>query len=263
MKKIMIAAAVAAMTAGAFAGACDDPEVVLGCKAWDVKMSLKTLGPKKITCKVAAESACDDPTTSVAYYLDNVTRKAKGYLWICEYECGKDYNVVLWDEKNKKALIPLAYEAVNFDEVYVYGKKATTVAGTIQFTGADLDGADAIDVTASGVNGKLVRGSAEEDCYIKSLSGYAAGKIAYIKPASRTVGGSKGGLCEEPVIEEVCDEYLAKILPLCDACCFDGWCDADDAEDMVPAVGTWSMKYNKKVSKGKTPMSKLAPAYAL
>lgn len=245
------------------AGVCNDSEVVLGCKAWDVKMNLKTLAPKKTTCRVVADSLCDDATTDVVYYLDSAARKIKGYLWVCEYECGRDYNVVLWDEKNKVALIPLAYEAVNFDEVYVYGKKATAVAGTIQFAGVGLDGADAIDIVASGLNGKLVRGGTEEDCYIKSLSGYAAGKIAYCKPSSRKVGGSKGGLCDEPEEPVTCDEYCAKILSLCDACCFDGWCDADDAEDMVPAVGTWSMKYNKKVSKGKTPMSKLVPAYAL
>ncbi len=265
MKKLMIAAAVAAMTAGAFADACSDPEEVSLCRAWDVNMSLKSLCPKKTTCKVAAESPCDDPTSDVVYYLDNCTRKIKGYLWVCEYECGKEFNVCLWDSKNKIAIIPVTYDAVNFDEVYVYGKKANKVAGTITFEGADLEGNDTIAVTASGLNGKMVRGAADDDCYVKSLSGYATGLLAYLKPGAKTVvTSSKGGLCDDPEeVVEVCDEYLAKILPLCDACCFEGWCEADDAEDMLPTVGTWSMKYNKKVSKGNKTISSLVPAYAL
>lgn len=263
MKKLMIAAAVAAMTVGAFAGPCDDPEVVSPCRAWDVKMSLKSLGPKKTTCKVEATDPCDDPTTEVVYYLDNVTRKVTGYLWICDYDCGAAANVVLWDSKNKVALIAYAEDAVEFDDVFAYGKKATKIAGTIEFAGADAAGNDALDVVASGINGKMVRGNGTDECYIKSLSGYASGRIAYIKPGSDVIPGVAGKLCDEPVAPVVCDEFDAKILPFCDACCFEGWCNADNADDMIPATGTWSMKYNKKVSKGNTPIAQLAPAYAL
>ena len=261
MKKLMIAAAVAAMTVGAFADACSEAEETTVCRAWDVSMSLKSLCPKKTTCTIAAESVCDDATKEVVYFLDNCTRKIKGYLWVCEYECGKEFNVCLWDTKNKLAIIPVAYDAANFDEVYVYGKKANKVAGTIAFEG------DALEVTASGINGKMVRGSMEEDCYVKSLSGYAAGKIAYVKASSEasTTTISKATLCSD-VVEETCEdgeEFDAKILELCDACCFEGWCDADDAEEMLPAVGSWSMKYNKKVSKGNKSIVALVPSYAL
>ena len=259
----MIGAAVAAMTVGAFAGACSDPEEVSVCRAWDVSMSLKSFGPKKTTCKIAAESACDDPTVESVYYLDNANRKIKGYLWICEYECGKAFNVVLWDSKNDKVIIPVSYEAVDFEDVFVYGKKATKVAGTLQFVGTDLEGNDTIEVTASGLNGKMVRGKEDTDCYVKSLSGYVAGKLAFIPPTVKTKGGSKGGLCEDPVEPEPCEEGNVKILPLCDACCFEGWCDAEDAESMLPTVGTWKMKYNKKVSKGNKAISSLVPQYAL
>ena len=228
MKKLMIAAAVSALSAGVFAGACDDTTVEV-CRAWDVSMKLKSFGPKKTTCK--SSSACED-VKSNGYYLDDASRKIKGYLWICDYACGNDFNVVLWDDKNNKVIIPVAYEAVNFDEVYVYGKKATKVAGTIAFAGADLQGNDTIDVVASGMKGKLVR-------------------------------GSKCGLCEEPVEPEEC-LIEAVILDYCSACCFDSWCDVEDAApEMLPTVGTWKMKYNKNVSKGKKPISQLVPGYAL
>ena len=263
MKKLMIAAAAAAMIGGAFADACSDVEDFAQCRAWDVKMSLKSLCPSKTTCTIAAESPCDDATKDTVYFLDNCTRKVKGYLWICEYECGKAANAVLWDPKNNKALMAYAEDAVEMEDLFVYGKKATKVAGTLVFEGTDMEGNEALEITASGLNGKMVRGTQDTDCYIKSLSGYAAGKIAYIKPGSVVAGGTKGTLCAEPEEPEVCDEYAAKILPFCDACCFEGWCEADDAEDMVPAAGTWSMKYNKKVSKGNKSMYQLAPAYAL
>ena len=184
MKKLMIGAAVAAITVGAFAGACDET-VVSNCRAWDLKMNLKSLGPKKIKCKIAAESVCDDPTTDTVYYMDNVTRKLTGYLWICDYVCDDEleFNVVLWDAKNKKAIIAAPaggtdYQTVAATEVYAYGKKANKVAGTINFAGEmDNEGKEGINVLASGVNGKFVRGKAVDECYVKSLSGYAAGTI--------------------------------------------------------------------------------------
>ena len=266
MKKLMIAAAVAAMTAGAFASACSDPEEEMtNCYAWDVKMSLKSLQTKKIKCTAEAESECDDPETSVVYYMDNVTRKLVGYLWQCEYSCDS-FNVTLWDKKNKLAVI--AYSAdpqVAEADVVIYGKKATKVAGTITFAGTDALGEDAIEVTASGINGKMVRGSADDDCYVKSLSGYASGKLAYLRPTVTATVKNKGSLCEDPTVEvSVCEEYAGKLLPFCEACCFTGWCDVDDWDDLVPATGTWSMKYNKKVAAGKKgSIAGLVPAYAL
>ena len=266
MKKLMIGAAVAAITVGAFADACS--EVAAACRAWDVKMSLKSLGPEKTKCRIAAETVCDDPTTDVVYYMDNVTRKLTGYLWICDYVCDDEltFNVVLWDSKHRRAVIAAPqigtdYQQVSASEVYAYGKKANKVAGNIAFEGQDAAGEDGIAVNATGVSGKIVKGSNDDDCYIKSLSGYAAGTIAYIKPGV-DVYTQSGGLCGEDIVE-VCDESLAKLIPFCAACCFESWCEADDAPDMVPAAGTWSMKYNKKVSKGGKSIQSLVPSYAL
>ena len=249
----MIGAAVAAMTAGVFADACSD-EVVNNCYAWDVSMTLKTLGPKKLNCTYAGE--CSD-TKGVVYYMDNVTRKLKGYFWLCEYSCDS-LNVVLWDAKNKKSVIAYADEPQTADAsaLVVYGKKATKVAD-------DAAGNPGIEATAAGINGKMVRGRADDDCYVKSLSGYVAGKLAYLKPGTVTVTRTVS-LCEEIVEEEDCST-LAKLIPFCDACCFEGWCTDDyDWDDLVPATGTWSMKYNKKVSLGKKGSIRgLVPVYAL
>jgi hypothetical protein len=274
MKKLMIVAAVSAMTVGAFAAACSD-EVSATCRVWDVQMKLKSLGPKKTTCKVS--STCDD-TKAKVYYMDSVSRKLKGMLWICDYVCDDEieFNTVLWDTKEKVGVISYTADGaqtVSASELYAYGKKADKVAGTIAFTGdywdwAAQDALPGIEVVASGLNGKIKKGSADDDCYIKSLSGYAAGTIAYIKPAVVTVTtGTAGNWCEEPSLDvEVCEEYETLLLPFCGACCFTSWCDVEDvAPDMVPAAGTWSMKYSKKLSKKsqKTAITSVIPAYAL
>ena len=269
MKKLMIGAAVAAITVGAFADICNEGKV--GCIAWDVKMNLKSITPKKLACTNKADP-CDEGEP--VYYMDNITRKIKGYLWICDYACGEDMNLVLWDTKK----IPLVIwrgtgeeQKVNFDNVYVYGKKANKVAGTINFAGEmdNENGTEGINVTAAGVNGKFVRGISDDDCYVKSLSGHAAGTInCAVVEQTVKVKKEQGNLCEDPIDERevICDEIPGSVFTWCDACCFDGYCDEDASLvqiDQAPAVGTWSMKYNKKLSKGHTPITSFIPSYAL
>lgn len=252
MKKLMIGAAVAAIAAGAFAS-CSDTSTSGKCVAWDLSLTLKSLDAKKLSCK----SACGDKSSM--YYLDNTTRKLKGYLWACEYSCedASGLYVVLWDTKKKIPVIPapptgvydFATVPVAFADWMVYGKKANKVAG--EFLIEDDRGDSDIQVTVAGLNGSVKYGGCS-DCYIKSLSGNAAGMIK-IGAQYGTVDYVAGGLCGEPV--EVCsdDDALIYYVTLCDICCgFDGWCSdgavQELADNMVPAYGTWKMKYNKKMS---------------
>ena len=266
MKKIMIAAALAAMTVGAFADACSDAPDLTQCRAWDLTLKLKTVCPKKAKC---GKDACGENVGDV-YFLEKCTRSLKGYLWVCDYTCAEPFNIVLWDKKNKRGVIVYdpsgaqTIEANSENPFIVYGKKAKYVAGALDISGNDITGEEAINVVAAGVGGKLSRNDDSEGCYIKSLSGYAAGKLAFIKKAdfgSTTVST----LCGEEVIESECDELVVKGLDLCGACCWTTWCsdDSEEADVMQPACGTWKMKYNKKVSKGTKSMASLVPAYAL
>ena len=261
MKKLMIAAAIAATCNVGFSGVCSEPEDTPICRAWDVSMTLKTLAPNKTKCDGCGP--CGDKTT--VYYLDNKTRKLKGYIWICDYSCDDEpqFNCVVWDPDAKVAVIAYGpdVQTVSASEVFVHGKKATKVSGTINFVGADATGDIGIDVIASGVNGKLDRPKNGDDCYIKTLGGSVCGTIKYVKPGYVTTSRG-GGLCAEPEVVEAFEDN-AKLIPFCAACCFDGWCDADDAPDMVPCVGTWKIKYNKKVSNGGKPIVSLIPNYAL
>ena len=263
MKKLIIGAAVATIATGAFAAACSE---VKDCAAWDVKFNLKTLTPKKTNC---GKDACGESLGSV-YYLDSTSRKIEGYMWACDYDCeeSSDYFITLWDKKNKKAVV--AYSAadpqtvpVPGDDILVYGKKATKVAGTFVFEGLMDDvGDEAFNITAAGINGKFQKG---DKCYIKSLSGYAAGKVKLYLPNAKTAKASKGTLCEDPEEPIECEEAVIRAATFCTACCWETWCNEEYAYDetLVPAAGTWSMKYNKKVSKGTKSMSQLVPSYAL
>lgn len=253
----MIMAALVASCCGGTFGACSEvtPD---RCYLWDVTFKLKTLAPKAAKCdggNICGEVA--DPS----YYLDGTTRKIKGYLWSCEYSCDT-WNIVLWDEKNKVAIIPLdptgANQAtVSAEDALIYGKKASKACASFLISG------DSIEVMACGLNGKLTRKDGA-DCYVKSLSGKVCGNIAYVKPNTYTTSKSGGNLCQDVETEVFGSEYVAKCLTWCDACCFDNWCeDGDDAPDMIPCEGTWSIKFNKKLSEGKKgSIYNLVPAYA-
>jgi len=265
-KLIVTLASIAAITMSGYSSVCSDSDAPV-CRAWDVSMNLKTLAPKKTTCSVESCTPCGESSSETVYYMTGTTRKLKGYLWICDYECDDDpmYNCVIWDEKNKCSVI--AYSSDNIQQVsgmyiYAYDKKADKVTATIEFSGTDALGEESIQVVASGIGGKLDRPKNGDDCYLKSISGHATGLLKYVKPGYTVKGRSAGGLCADPdpVLEF---EDVAKLVPMCSACCFDGWCDSEDAPDLVPCSGTWKIKYNKKVSNGNKPISSLIPGYAL
>lgn len=265
MKKLMIGAAVAAMAISASA-VCSDQKS--DCVIWDLSMSLKTLDIKKTSCK----DTCGDKST--VYYLDSVTRKLTGFLWTCATcEETDEMNVVLWDAKKKVPVIPcppfLDYDgftkvSATFADFWVYGKKATKVAASFDLS------SDFINVSLAGLNGSIKTGC--NDCYIKSLSGNAAGEIALPIVEDYAATSYGGGWCGDKVVD-ICEDPVDIVVyytTLCEVCCgFEGWCSDGTEElasgDLVPAYGTWKMKYNAKKSKDKKPNGvwEYVPAYAL
>lgn len=263
MNKLMIAAAAAAMIGGVYAtDVCtDEGEAVAGgCLVYDLKISVKTLAPKHGTCKDKG-SGCSDGSCSEIYYLDNTSRTLKGYLWFCEDDCwtaDDQPHIVLWDTKSKQYIVPIGYAKVEkngstitkyyyetdglaFSFLGRYGKKVKKAAAAWEIDTDYLVGA------AAGVNGSLIQNKDEGTAMLKSISGNFAGMAM----PSLTVSKK----CEDPEVE------LGVYATLCD--CIDSWCDASEEADSVPASGTWSLKYNKKLSNSSTPMFKLVPKYAL
>ena len=258
----------AAIASLAFAGYADcntcgtEPTPV--CRAWTIELNLQTLGAKKTTCKTSGANLCDTTgaQSSNIFYLDDQTRKLKGLIWVCEYQCSDtpQFNCVIWDSTYKCSIIsydPEAVQQVSASDLYVYGKKGNRVVGTFELAGKDSSGEDALAVVASGIKGYLARPIDGTDCFIKSLSGTVAGKIKYIKPYSLQ---STSNLCCG--YETTTEEFVAKLFPFCSVCAATSWCEADDAPDMVPCVGTWKMKYNGKIAFGTKSVAELVPSYA-
>jgi len=262
----MIGAAVAAMAISASA-VCSDPGAKDTCVVWDFTVNLKTLDIKKTNCK----DACGDKST--IYYLDSATRKLTGFLWTCEdCESTDELNVVLWDAKKKVPVIPCppvgdygfarAQDATMTD-FWVYGKKATKVAASF-FVDEDF-----ITMTFAGLNGSIK--TACNDCYIKSLSGNAAGELAIITQGTVVDIAGVQGWCGDKEETTTCedDDITAVYTTLCEVCCgFDGWCEDGtatlDTGDKVPAYGTWKMKYSANKSKNKDGgVWRYVPNYAL
>lgn len=260
MKKLMIAAAVAAMATGSFADLCSETKTIKGketkleaieehCAGFDFKMTLTTLVPKKVKA--------NDCNTS-CYYFEKGKRTFNGILWDCVASC-EDLkvasNFVAWEKARKVAVTaPLAYYAA-----YLAADKKSVVPGaTVSADVFDFDFLNRFSKKANQVQGYVdalafnfgdlaLAGFGKWDAkkeIVSSISGYAVGAIN---------SGSTCGDCADPNAE-----YY--VLPLCEE--FDGsWCDEDPVGD-VAAYGSWSIKYNKKISSGKSPIWKFVPSYA-
>ena len=256
MKKLMVAAAAAAMTAGAFATVCDDTGYD-SCIAYDMTLKLKTLGAKKMTCKIDG-GVCDDVIKEKVYFLDNVTRTFKGYVWSCEYACGGEFNIVLWDTKyTGEALAIGNTDTLDFfsENCFRYTKKANKVA-----IATDIE-TDTAQLKIAGINGSFKAVADSDYNFVKSISGNAAGVIKVVNPEAKVVV-VKGSLCDDDYIEP-CDDPEILIVDICE--CFNSYCTdgIPDTDFMVPALGTWKLKYNPSVSSGKKgTIRSLCPAWA-
>ena len=258
MKKLMIAAAAAAMIGGAYAtDVCTDESEAGGvdCLVYDLQIKVKTLAPKYGNCKT--KSGCSDGCSEI-YYLDNTSRTLKGYIWFCDDECWEaddPAHIVLWDATAKTYVVGIGYaydadkrvtkyyyetDQLAFDFLGRYGKKMTKAAASWALDTEYLRGYGA------GLNGSLMIDKETKEAKLKSISGNFAGTVT----PSLTIKTA----CSDETVEGV---YAL----LCD--CFETICDLTETSDDVPAYGTWSLKYNKKLSTGSTPMFKLVPKYAL
>ena len=259
MKKLMVAAVATAMTAGAFATVCDDDPVLDTCIAYDMTLKLKTLGAKKMVCKVDG-GVCDDVIKEKVYFLDNVTRSFKGYIWSCDYQCGGEFNIVLWDTKNVGEALAIGdADTLDFfsENCFRYSKKANKVAIATSIE------TDTAELKIAGVNGSFKAAVDSDYNFVKSISGYAAGIIKVVTPADIAITVVKGSICDdEEIIVDPC-LYDILIVDICE--CFENYCTdgIPDSDFMVPAAGTWNLKYNKAVSAGKKgTIRSLCPAWA-
>ena len=283
MKKLMITLAAAGLVGSVWAG-CGDS---VGCLVYDLKVTLKTLGPKAQKCK----DTCADATV---YYLDTVTRSLKGYAWSCEYDCecdgsGKtELQLALWEPKAE-----LGWWLYDTDGK-VADQKIDVLKQTIRFAKKgskaavwfDVENADGTDWSTQCRNstykvastlrfvgfGTAAKNKNLNSCIVKSVSGNVIGDVTPdVRCAKKST--TKGNWCEDDVTE-CCADYEIRWACLCN--CDVDWCDdIDDVEILsasklmndtgrVPAYGTRSMKYNASLSspKSKVKLTDKLPKYA-
>ena len=251
MKKLLMMACLASGVSlwGASNSCSDESEediVKPSCALYDVKFTLKTLLPKAIKCSDGKE-----------YYFEQGSRTFDGVIWDCEAVCatmapGEDVKFCMWESKRKMPVTkPLSrgdgvWEAdlTSFEIMDRFSKKSDKVEC---FWPIECDD---IKLYAAGFGKFDVK-----NMYVVSVSGNAAGKIV---PAAITVTTEDKGLCGDGVSSTA---FPGKLLALCDE--FSNWCDdGEEVEDFVAACGTWSIKYNKTLSKGKKRLDQIIPSYA-
>lgn len=220
MKKLMIAAAAAAMVGGAYAG-CEDPVTPEdpNCAAvYNMTVSLKTLNAK--SKKYVNKQECDDPETGVNCYLVSGTRKYAGVIASCECEC-EDTTIVTE---------PKVY-FWGVSEKAPYADAEIALANAIRFGGATDKAAKKVAATVTIASDPIALTGAGFGSYNAKI-----GRVA-------TISGYITGLVNAPECPVKCDDPLTAYgFSVCDSTQVDGLVT-------VPAYGTWSVKYNASASK--------------
>jgi hypothetical protein len=217
MKKLMIAAAAAAMIGGVQA-ACEDPVVpTADCAVvYNFKATLTTTVDKYGKITVKNDLGCGDyeKETFKSCYREKGKKTLNGYYYACECACDladtDAFGLVLWDAKTK-CLDEEA--AIEWDILQTFGKKFDKVEAMIYLATADGE------FFAAGMGSVDTKKE-----IVKSISGNIVGAVA----------------CDETCLD-CCDEDF-RFGSVCE--------DADilDEENTV-AYGSWSLKYNSSLSK--------------
>lgn len=244
MKKLMIAAAVAAVASGAFA-VCGDPDdtPATGAQVYKMTFSGKTTAglPGSATANL-----CGDPTEGCVVRVP-ANLLIQGWIALCDPACGTildSFNAPnyrsFWQVKPYKADIPDG--AVTFEVLNIIGKKAKDAEAAGKFTGTVTYAETATwalaDVQFAG-GGKSVNKNGAW-AYFSSFSG----NFANAPVASWYIKGSE---CAQTHVYDPCTLTV----------------NCDETPNTV-AFGKWAMKYDsaasKKMSKNSTRPAR--PSYA-
>lgn len=220
MKKIMIAAAVAAVGLGAF-GASDCGEVVTKDTAWVYawKFSGKTTVGKKTT---VAASQCADAGTAGCTIRVPGSLKIQGYTYFCNPDCGST------DFENFSEDLEVFYFKKPY-KTFVYGGVATEVANII--------GAKKKQFEAAGV------ATFDDPLTLSRYTLNYAGLGKYKSGRVSSVSGNFAGTQSQPYY-----------VPKAGACIPAGYWDCSTLALVCNggtsvAYGKWSAKYKKSASK--------------
>ena len=222
MKKLMIAAAAAAMIGGVQA-ACEDPvaptpDPVDCAVAYNFKATLTTTVEKwgKITYKEGDECEGYEKVTVYSCYREKGKKTLNGYYYACECACDladtDAFGLALWDAKTK-CLDEEA--AIEWDILQTFGTKFDKVEAMFYLATAD---------------GEF----------------YAAGmgSVDTKKEIVKSISGDIVGMIAAPECTDDCNDVEEDLR-------FGSVCEDADILDEASTVayGSWSLKYNSSLSK--------------
>ena len=239
MKKLMIAAAVAAMGVGAFADDCT-PEEIKVARIYQVQMNVYTTKGVAQNTTISTGSQCAPGTAECVVRRGKDKTMFRGYIYVCENLCDiSQYACVMADvtrkhffqEQGEEMDGAFTWTLLNFG----LGSNLTDVEAAWTFEGTvkyDEQREQTYTLTGAGY-GQLRKG---ETVFADNLSGYFAGTATPsfdLKTKYNTAMGEDNCLCN-PSSVLTCDTFG----------------DLDfEALDTV-AFGTWKMKFNANASEG-------------
>ena len=223
MKKLMFAAATAALVGGAFA-ACE-PEEIEVARVYQVQMDVCTTKGVAVG-GLQTGSVCDPETSCVVMRGKDMT-VLRGYLYICDSVCElSDYSTMMADARRKALFEDAAFE---WDFLNIIGANGTdaecawTFRGTVVYN-EEQAGEYELRGAGYGVFNK------DDLCY-DDLSGNFAGIATAPFDLTADVFMTECGCQPSQVLK--CDCYI----------------DFEFMDENTVAFGTWKMKYNPEITK--------------
>lgn len=279
MKKLMIASAVAALTAGVFADLCKIEDEATACQAYELTIKLKTLAPKTVKCK--GGNSCKTTVDDCVSYYKTGNRSLKGLLWNCQSECDlQNAKFILWrTDKGFKHVVgePLSMIDTNGDgkvDTYQANDWTSSLGYVWRFDkkGDKVSLVWAISGFQEGFwkSGMLINEFEDKNGTTANLSTYdltfaGIGSFDKKKDIIKNVSGNVAGWVSGDPTILMCDYEYAAPVEICAE--FDAICDdldqtlADDKQEYA-AYGTWKMKYSKKIAGGTKSVAAYVPSFA-
>ena len=231
MKKLMIAAAVAAIAGGAFASACEPecPIVKEVARVYQVQFNIYTTSGHVLAQSGIGATQCAPGEDACIVMRGKDKTVFRGYVYVCENLCElTDYASAFADVRRRALLEDSAFE---WDFCNVIGKNSTdaecawTFAGTVVY---DEERAQEYDLRGAGY-GKYVHST---EGFFDNLGGYFAGtaSASYDLKTKLTVANA----------ECICQPSQVLKCSAVDGVSFE---DSDTV-----AFGAWKMKFNANVT---------------
>ena len=244
MKKLMIAAAVAAMVGGAFADACEpEEEEIYVARVYQVQMNVYTTkGVMQVVGSATGASQCAPGESSCLVMRGRDKTVFRGYVYVCESLCELENYASAFCDSRRKALFGTLEDgefsgSSEFAWTFcnVMGARSTDAECSWTFTGTvNYDEERAQEYALTGAGYGTFNKSTEG--FFDNLGGYFAGTAtASYDLSSRFYTTEEGG--------DACNCQPSQILK-CDTVAGLEFEDSDTV-----AFGMWKMRFNANVTK--------------